>query len=87
MTAWLWDFGDASPPSNLQNPVHVYAAYGNPSVSLTVTTNNNCQTTFVETIDIHDKPIPDFTFNNVCLGNPTDFPNTSTAPFSYITYL
>jgi len=85
ITAWEWDFGDGSPVSNLSNPNHTYAAFSNPTVTLTVTSDNSCQTTFDQVIDIHDKPIPNFTFNNVCLGDPTDFANTSTAPLSNIT--
>lgn len=34
-TAWVWDFGDASPVSNLQNPVHTYAATGMYKIILT----------------------------------------------------
>lgn len=35
--AWSWDFGDGSPASTLQNPVHTYATHGAKSVTLTVT--------------------------------------------------
>lgn len=35
-TSWRWSFGDGS-SSTQQNPVHVYAAYGNYTVTLTVT--------------------------------------------------
>lgn len=37
IAAWDWDFGDASPHSALENPVHVYAADGLYTVTLTVT--------------------------------------------------
>ncbi|MFH4966484.1 PKD domain-containing protein, partial [Gaetbulibacter sp. M235] len=36
-TTYLWNFGDGSPTSSLQNPSHTYAASGNYNVSLTVT--------------------------------------------------
>ncbi len=36
VVGWDWDFGDGNTSTN-QNPVHVYAAYGTYSVSLTVT--------------------------------------------------
>jgi hypothetical protein len=34
-TAWLWDFGDSTPTSNQQNPVHAYSAAGTYVVTLT----------------------------------------------------
>lgn len=36
-TSWLWDFGDGSASSSLQNPVHFYASNGSYSVSLQAT--------------------------------------------------
>jgi PKD repeat protein len=36
-TSWQWNFGDASPLSTQQNPVHTYAAAGTYNVTLTVT--------------------------------------------------
>ena len=35
-TSWLWNFGDGSPTSVLQNPQHVYASPGVYTVTLTV---------------------------------------------------
>ena len=34
-TTWLWDFGDNTPTSNQQNPVHAYSAPGTYVVTLT----------------------------------------------------
>lgn len=36
-TSWLWDFGDGTPTSTLQNPSHTYGSAGTYSVSLTAT--------------------------------------------------
>lgn len=44
VTQWLWDFGDGSPTSTQQNPTHNYAAPGNYTVKLTVTSAKGCQT-------------------------------------------
>ena len=41
LVSWEWDFGDDSPLSNAQNPVHPYAAAGLYDVSLKVC--NSCQ--------------------------------------------
>ncbi|MEI9908607.1 MAG: PKD domain-containing protein [Bacteroidota bacterium] len=35
--SWSWDFGDGSPVSTLQNPVHTFPALGPYNVTLTVT--------------------------------------------------
>lgn len=40
VTGWSWNFGDGSPTSNLQNPVHAYANPGNYTVTLTATNSN-----------------------------------------------
>jgi len=37
ITGWLWNFGDGSPTSSVQNPIHTYTASGVYSVTLTVT--------------------------------------------------
>ena len=37
--SWVWDFGDGSPVSYEQNPVHVYEETGVYTVTLTVTTD------------------------------------------------
>jgi PKD repeat protein len=34
-TSWLWDFGDNTPTSSQQNPVHTYSAAGTYVVTLT----------------------------------------------------
>jgi gliding motility-associated-like protein len=41
-TQWTWNFGDGSPTSNQQNPLHTYTSTGNYNVSLTATTAAGC---------------------------------------------
>lgn len=62
ITGWLWEFGDGE-TSTIQNPLHCYTMTGVFSVTLTVTTNNNCQTTYVKNnyITVHPVPVADFT--------------------------
>lgn len=43
-TAWAWNFGDGSPISNLQNPLHQYTSSGSFTVSLNVSNNCSSQT-------------------------------------------
>lgn len=54
--SWAWNFGDASPVSNAQNPSHYYAAEG----PYTVTLNINCDNaTFDDTtFTIFVRPVP-----------------------------
>ncbi|MCZ2460255.1 MAG: PKD domain-containing protein [Chitinophagales bacterium] len=56
---WQWNFGDGSPVSNQQNPVHSFPALGAYKVSLTVT-NGTCSNTISKTVNALD-PDPDFT--------------------------
>jgi gliding motility-associated-like protein len=87
ITNWLWNFGDGSPPSTVQNPLHNYSGLGPYNVSLTVTTNNGCTDTRVKTLNtIYAEPQAAFTWPpEVCLGSPASFTSTSTAPGSTVT--
>ena len=42
---WVWNFGDGSPISNIQNPVHTYSNSGTYTVTLTVTNPAGSNTT------------------------------------------
>jgi len=52
-TSWTWNFGDVS-TSTLKNPVHVFSAAGNYTVSLSATnaqgTNTSMKTNFVRAV-------------------------------------
>ncbi len=58
---WEWDFGDGSPVSTIQNPSHIYPAFGNYTVRLIVT-NGACADTTTRIIRTVDES-PDFTVN------------------------
>lgn len=58
---WEWDFGDGSPVSTIQNPSHIYPAFGNYTVRLIVT-NGACADTTFRTIRTVDEN-PDFASN------------------------
>lgn len=87
ITSWLWNFGDATPTSTLQNPVHVYSGTGPYNVTLTVTTNHGCKDDQVTTMNsIYAQP--QAAFNNlpaVCIGSLIGFSDASTAPGSSVT--
>jgi gliding motility-associated-like protein len=82
ITGWDWDFGDASPHSNLQNPTHVYATAGTYTVTLNVTTANGCRNSSPQSviITIAASPVADFTLpGNTCLPSASPaFQNTTT---------
>jgi len=50
-TSWTWNFGDGSPASTVQNPVHTYTEPGVYTVVLTVS-NGICSSTFEQTVVI-----------------------------------
>lgn len=56
ISAWDWDFGDGTPHSNLQDPIHSYASQGNYNVIQNVTANNGCSQR--DTVDVLIKPTP-----------------------------
>ncbi len=74
---WLWNFGDGS-TSTLQNPNHIYAAYGTYNVTLTVT-NGSCSNTRPRTITLINES-PDFSLakDTIC--------NSETAVFNSFGY-
>jgi len=47
--SWNWNFGDTN-TSNLQNPVHYYDSTGTYIVTLVVTSDSGCTSTFIDTI-------------------------------------
>ncbi|WP_217790651.1 PKD domain-containing protein [Pinibacter aurantiacus] len=63
---WLWDFGDHSPTSPVQNPKHAYQEVGDFNVTLTVS-HNGCSNTLTLPKFVHiDPPISIFTISQQC---------------------
>lgn len=84
-----WNFGDAT-NSTSTNPSKVYSAYGQYTVLLTATSNNNCKDTAQKPVRVYAQPVPNFTINNTnqCLkSNNYSFTNTSTIPQGTFTNL
>ena len=73
ITNWNWNFGDATAAvsNNTAAPVdHIFAAYGNYTVTLTITTSNGCKVSKQKSITVNPLPSPRFTFPaSVCLPN------------------
>ena len=81
--AYSWNFGDGG-TSSAQSPQHIYATYGNYSVTLTVTNSNGCIHSVTKQVLVNPKPISDFSFSPAsCVGNPVNFFNQSFVPTGY----
>ncbi|MCB0496864.1 MAG: PKD domain-containing protein [Cyclobacteriaceae bacterium] len=80
ITGWSWDFGDGAGTSALQNDTYTYASAGTYQVRLNVTDANGCNNLLVDTVQVYEEPIPDFTYpaGSFCMNNSIPFTNTST---------
>lgn len=78
ITGWEWSFGDGSPVSQLQNPLHAFDSAGIFTVQLIVFTNNGCSDTSVQSITIVAGPKAEFDFSSTCVGSTTFFNNQTT---------
>lgn len=74
---WVWNFGDGSPLSYLQNPTHLYTNAGTYTVTLTGTTNKGCSNTATHVVTVNPKPNVQFSTTNNCLNATTNFTNSS----------
>jgi surface protein len=84
VTEWEWDFGDGSPVSNDQNPVHIFqtgdVVY---NVQLVVVTETGCTDTLVQEVGITGAPLAEFSISNgagegPCVNNTFSFEDLST---------
>jgi gliding motility-associated-like protein len=65
ITSWIWNFGDNSVFSTIQNTSHCYPNSGIYTISLTATSNNNCSATHTEVnlINVFPTAVADFTYS------------------------
>lgn len=71
-----WTFGDGG-TSNLEDPAHLYSAYGNYTAQLNVTSEYSCSDSYSQALTVHELPSPDFIANDECFGDQHSFTNTS----------
>lgn len=74
---WNWNFAEES-TSNLPNPVYNFKYGGNHSVSLTITTDSGCTSTFDNSIFVNSLSSI-FGAQNGCIGETVTFTDSSTA--------
>ncbi|MDC3352217.1 gliding motility-associated C-terminal domain-containing protein [Crocinitomicaceae bacterium] len=68
ITSWDWDFGGDGTSTD-ENPSHTFSAIGTYIITLTVTTDDGCTSTFEKEIIIYEEPILDAIFNDpTCTG-------------------
>lgn len=83
--SWSWDFGDGN-TSSLQDPMHVYAATGTYTVSLTVR-NDTCEHTSQRTIRITNEAADFSALNTViCRNSAQSFTALNTNPANITRY-
>jgi len=78
--SYNWNFGDGTPASNLQNPVHSYANAGTYTVTLTIVNLAGCSNAVSHPVTIGESPVSMFSYANACQGAPTQFTDLSYAP-------
>lgn len=80
LNTWSWNFGDASPLSNVQNPTHTFVNPGTYNVSLTVTTSpNGCSNNITLPVVIRERPQTEFSVPSpVCVNDIAQFTDAST---------
>lgn len=84
ISAFSWNFGDASTPATLPNPSHTYANAGNYNVTLTITSNQGCVDSLTKTVSVYEYPQAAFTLTDVCLSDSAHFTNNATDPLGTI---
>ncbi|MCF8465029.1 MAG: PKD domain-containing protein [Flavobacteriales bacterium] len=77
--SWSWDFGDGTASDNVNwSSSHTYSAPGTYDATLTAYSQNGvCTSSITNQVVVAPLPIPDFSYANVCFGDPVIFQNTS----------
>jgi PKD repeat protein len=63
INSWQWNFGDNTPVSNVQWPVHTFTVAGTYIVSLIVTTQHGCIADTVIPVVVHENPAANFSYS------------------------
>lgn len=77
-TSYQWKFGDANTSSD-QNSFNVYSSAAAYQTTLIATTDKSCVDSLSKTHHVFALPKPNFSFNDVCLGQAHQFVNTTNA--------
>ncbi len=81
---WSWNFGDGN-FSNLQNPSHTFASFGNYTVTLTITDTTGAIGSVVHVVTIQKLPIANFAYDSPnCSNDSVQFTDLSFTENGYI---
>ena len=84
ITSTVWDFGDGN-SSSVTNPSHNFTSPGTYVVRLSVNTQYQCPSSFVDTIRVYRTPVVSITGkDSACLHTPETFLGSITQPDSTI---
>ncbi|HRE63385.1 MAG TPA: PKD domain-containing protein [Ferruginibacter sp.] len=85
--SWYWFLDNAGATSTQQNPTTTYTIPGIKNIQLFAISLNGCPSdTLYKSINIYDKPVVDFSFqDSVCLGTTINFTGTVTGSANPIT--
>ena len=84
ITSTTWDFGDGN-TSGATNPVHNFTSPGTYLVKLSVNTQFQCPSSFIDTVRVYRTPVVSITGkDSVCLNTPETFLGSIAQPDSTI---
>ena len=82
---WIWNFGDATATSNIQNPTHIYGSAGTFNVTLISFGGSGCSDTIINSVTVNPVPTANFTALAVCANDVMSFNSTSVgAPNTFV---
>ncbi|MDP4281791.1 MAG: PKD domain-containing protein [Bacteroidota bacterium] len=85
LISWTWDFGDGTPVSTQQNPIHTFTNYGVFNVKLTTVNVNGCSKDTTKQVLVNPQPVAAFNFSTPnCIGAEVQFTNLSTTVPGYL---
>ena len=86
IASWLWNFGDGSAVSTLQNPQHTYSNFGTYKITLIVTTDNGCVDSTHQSVLVNPLPQAGFVATDTvgCERHCVTFNDTSTVNPGFI---
>jgi gliding motility-associated-like protein len=80
LVAYDWAFGDASAPSSLTDPTHIYEEYGQRTVALQITDAFGCTADTAKPVQVWARPLVDFVSDTACAEAEVAFFDQSTVP-------
>ena len=80
IVSYSWDFGDGSPLSPEQDPIHTFEEGGTYWITLSAESEYGCASSATDTLQIDFLPVPDLTFNSAvfCAFGETEVMDAST---------